>query len=204
MTSKTAKKIIGGLVLFCLILGTGIYYVSHADDDRRPDPVLVTHLAGIGLGMSPTDITLTLGKPSLAAATKVDEHGRAHSTYTYTKDLNQDYALDVTFFGPDRLSMRAVVICEKGGFSNLLGLDRDSSEEAVLRELGAPSHSSIRNDGLEKVISYDAWNASFKIARGKVAGICIHQGKFIEYDKQAPQHAQPGRADATPNYRAPA
>ncbi len=204
MTLTTAKKIIGGFVVLCLILGTGIYFVSHADDDRRPDPVLVTHLAGIGLGMSPTDITLTLGKPSLAAATEVDERGRAHLTYTYTKDRYQDYSLDITFFGPDRLSMQAVVICEKGGFSNLLGLDRYSSEEAILEELGPPSHSSVRDDGLEKVISYNAWNASFKIARGKVAGICIHQGKFIEYDKQAPQHAGPGRADATPNYLAPA
>jgi hypothetical protein len=201
MTSKTAKKIIGGLVVFCLILGTAIYLVSHADDDRRPDPMLVTHLAKIGLGMSPTDVTVTLGKPSLAAATEVDERGRAHLTYAYIKDRNLDYSLDITFFGPDRLNMRAVVICEKGGFSNLLGLDRYSSEEAVLGELGAPSHSSVRNDGLEKVISYDAWNASFKIARGKVAGICIHQGKFIEYDKQA---ARPGRADTAQNYRAPA
>jgi hypothetical protein len=204
MTSKTAKKMMGGLVVFCLILGAGIYYVSHADDDRRPDPILVTHLAGIGLGMSPTDITLTLGKPSLAAATEVDERGRAHLTYTYTKERNQDYSLDITFFGPDRLSMRAVVICERGGFSSLLGLDRYSSEEAVLGVLGPPSHSSIRNDGLEKVMSYNDWNASFKIARGKVAGLCIHQGKFIEYDKQAPQHARPGRADAAPNYRTPA
>jgi hypothetical protein len=192
MTSKTAKKIIGGLVVFCLILGTAIYLVSHPDDDRRPDPMLVTHLAKIGLGMSPTDVTVTLGKPSLAAATEVDERGRAHLTYAYIKDRNLDYSLDITFFGPDRLSMRAVVICEKGGFSNLLGLDRYSSEEAVLGELGPPSHSSVRNDGLEKVISYDAWNASFKIARGKVAGICIHQGKFIEYDKQAARPTKPG------------
>jgi len=35
------------------------------------------------------------------------------------------------------------------------------------------------------VISYDAWNASFKITRGKVVGICIHQGKFIQYDKES-------------------
>jgi len=192
MTSTTAKKIIVGLVVFCLILGTAIYFVSHADDVRRPDPILVTQLAGIGLGMSPTDVTVTLGKPSLGTATEVDERGRAHLTYTYTKDRNQDYSLDVTFFGPDRLSMRAVVICEKGGFSNLLGLDRYSSEEAVLGELGPPSHSSVRNDGLEKVISYDAWNASFKIARIKVTGICIHQGKFIEYDKQAARAARRG------------
>jgi hypothetical protein len=90
--------------------------------------------------------------------------------------------------------MRAVVICEKGGFTSLLGFDRYASEDAVLGHLGSPSYSSVRGDGLEKVISYSAWNASFKIARGKVSGICIHQGKFIQYDQEAPtaRHAQAG------------
>jgi hypothetical protein len=194
MRSNTARKIIGALIAFCLILAAGIYYVSRADGDRRPDPVLVTRLAGIGLGMSPTDVTVKLGKPSAAAATEVDERGRAHLTYVYAKDQNADYSLDVTFFGPDRLSMRAVVICEKGGFASLLGFDHFASEEAVLGQLGPPSYSSVRGDGLEKVISYSMWNASFKIARGKVSGICIHQGKFIQYDKEAPT-ARHARAD---------
>ena len=52
--------------------------------------------------------------------------------------------------------------------------------------LGIPTHSSIRGDGLEKTISYSKWNASFKIALGKVVGICIHRGDFIQYDKEAP------------------
>jgi len=192
MSSNTARTTIGALIVFCLIVAAGLYYVSRTDGNRRPDPALVMRLAGIGLGMSPTDVTVTLGKPS--AATEVDERGRAHLTYVYTKDQNADFSLDVTFFGPDRLSMRAVVICEKGGFASLLGFDRFASEEAVLGQLGAPSYSSVRGDGLEKVISYNRWNASFKIARGKVAGICIHQGKFIQYDKEAPtaRHAGTG------------
>ena len=186
MSSDTARKLIAAFIVFCLFLVAGLYYVSRADGDGRPDPVLVTRLAGIGLGMSPTDVTVTLGKPSTAAATAVDERGRAHLTYVYTKDQNADYSLEVTFFGPDRLSMRAVVICEKGGFASLLGFDRYASEDAVLGQLGPPTYSSVRRDGLEKVISYNTWNASFKIARGKVAGICIHQGKFVQYDKEAP------------------
>ena len=192
MRSSTARKTIGALIVLCLILTAVIYYLNHADGDGRPEPVLVTRLAGVGLGMSPTDVTVTLGKPAAAGATEVDARGQAHLTYVYTKDHNEEYSLDITFFGPDRFSMRAVVICEKGGFASLLGFDRYASEEAVLGQLGPPSYSSVRGDGLEKVISYNAWNASFKIARGKVAGICIHQGKFIQYDKEAPttRHAR--------------
>jgi len=86
-----------------------------------------------------------------------------------------------------------VVICEKGGFSNLLGFDKFSREEDLRRVLAhGPFQYPQRR--LEKAISYDAWNASFKIAQGKVVAICIHQGHFNPYDKEAPtaRHAEPG------------
>jgi hypothetical protein len=139
--------------------------------------------------MSPTDVTLGLGKPSLSSKVESDGSGHAHLTYVYTKETNPDYALDITFFGAAASGVRAVVICEKGGFSNLLGFDKFSREQDVLRVLGAPSHASIRSDGLEKAISYSSWNASFKMAQGNVVAICIHQGKFIQYDKEAPTAA---------------
>lgn len=186
MSSTIARNIIGALVVFCLILGVGIHYLNREDVGQRPAPQHISQLASIRLGMLPTDVTLLLGTPSVAGSTEIDETGQAHLTYIYTKNHNADYALNITFYGPGRLSMQAVVVCENGGLSSLLGLDRYSSEPAVLGALGTPSHSSIRSDGLEKVISYSAWNASFKIARGKVIGICIHQGKFIQYDKESP------------------
>jgi len=68
----------------------------------------------------------------------------------------------------------------------LFGFDKFSREEDISRVLGIPTHSSIRSDRLEKAISYSKWNASFKIALGKVVGICIHRGDFIQYDKEAP------------------
>jgi len=52
----------------------------------------------------------------------------------------------------------------------LFGFDKFSREEDISRVLGIPAHSSIRGDGLEKTISYSKWNASFKIALGKVVG----------------------------------
>jgi hypothetical protein len=193
MGTRTAT-IAAALVVFCLIVGVGIYFVRHADQDRRPAPILIQQLAGVRLGMSPTDVTLSLGKPSASSGTQTDTSGDTHMTYVYTKARNQEYALNITFHGPDSLSTRAVVICEKGGFSNLLGFDKFSREEDVLRVLGSPFYSSVRSDGLEKTISYDAWNASFKISQDKVVAICIHQGHFIRYDKEVPtaRHAQPG------------
>jgi len=185
MRSTIARNIIGALVVLCLVLGAGIHYLKSDDGDRRPSPQRISQLSGIRLGMLPTDATLLLGRPSAGGNTEINESAQAHLTYIYKNDHNADYALNITFYGPSRLSMQAVVVCENGGLSSLLGLDRYSSEPAVLGALGTPSHSSIRSDGLEKVISYDAWNASFKITRGKVVGICIHQGKFIQYDKES-------------------
>jgi hypothetical protein len=68
----------------------------------------------------------------------------------------------------------------------LLGFDRFSREEDVMRGLGKPSYTSIRKDGLEKTVSFSAWNASFKIALNKVVGFCIHQGNFVQYDEEVP------------------
>lgn len=194
---KKTAKIAAALVCFFLLAGATLYYLGHADEDRRPPPQLIQELAGVRLGMSPTDVTLGLGKPSASSTTETDPGGGAHLTYAYTKPRNQDYALTITFHGPDSLSTRAVVICEKGGFSNLLGFDKFSREEDLLRVLGTPALSSIRSDGLEKAISYDAWNASFKIAQGEVVAICIHQGHFIQYDKEAPTARHAG-SDARP------
>jgi hypothetical protein len=191
---KHAKIAIASVVL-CMIIGGAIYYVGHADSDNRPASLTIDEMAGIRLGMSPTDVTLSLGKPSATSKLQSDGRGRAHLTYVYTKPHNGDYALNITFFAHGGGGPRAVVICEQGGFSNLLGLDKFSREQDVLRLLGQPTYSSVRADGLEKAISYSAWNASFKIARGNIVALCIHQGHFIQYDQEVPS-AHPPEATA--------
>jgi hypothetical protein len=186
---KTVEKIAGALVGLGL-MAAAVIFVMYADKDQIPRPSTISQLAGVKLGMSPTDVTLALGRPSISGKMEIDRDGQAHLTYVYTKDQNEDYSLDIIFAGADSRSTRAVIICEKGGFSNLLGLDRYSSEQDVLRNLGTPSYSSIRNDGLEKAISYAAWNASFKVARGRVIALCIHQGNFILYDREIAQRSK--------------
>ncbi len=178
--------IVTASIVLCMIVGGAVYYVGNADSDHRPPPSMIGELAGVRLGMSPTDVTLTLGKPAASSKLASDGGGRAHLTYVYTKPHNEDYALNITFFGKDQTVAHAVVICEQGGFSSLLGFDKFSQEQDILRLLGTPSFSSVRGDGLEKAISYSAWNASFKIARGKVVALCIHQGNFIQYDQELP------------------
>src|ERR1051325_2724248 len=179
-------KIAIALVVLCMIIGGAIYYVGHADADHRPASLMIGEMAGVRLGMSPTDVTLNLGKPSAPSKLESDDSGRIHLTYVYTKPYNGDYALNITFFGHSGSSPRAVVICEQGGFSNLLGFDKFSREQDVLRLLGQPTYSSVRADGLEKAISYSAWNASFKIARGNIVALCIHPGRLIQYDQDIP------------------
>jgi hypothetical protein len=179
-------KIVIAAVVFCTIIGGATYYVGHADSDHRPGSITIGELDGVRLGMSPTDVTVSLGKPFASSKLESDGSGRAHLTYVYTKPRNEEYALNITFFGRGGSSPRAVVICEQGGFVNLLGFDKFSREQDVLRLLGQPSYSSVRADGLEKAISYSAWNASFKIARGNIVALCIHQGHFIQYDQEVP------------------
>lgn len=187
-------KIVLAVVVLCAIVGGAIYFVGNADGDHRPAPAAIGELAGIKLGMSPTDVTLTLGKPSASSKLESDGGGHSHLTYVYTKPHNEEYALNITFFGRSTDATRAVVICEQGGFASLLGFDKFSREQDILRLLGTPNFSSVRADGLEKVISYSAWNASFKIALGKVTALCIHQGHFIQYDQEVPAAHPP---DAT-------
>lgn len=174
--------------LLCLLAGAALFVVT-ADKDSRPTPQTIAALGGARLGMSPTDVTLALGKPFAASKVKSDGPRRDHLVYVYTKGTNDDHSLDITFHGTSPSNLRVAVICEQGGFSNLLGFDRFSREEDVMRGLGNPSYTSIRRDGLEKTVSFSAWNVSFKIALGKVLGFCIHQGKFIQYDEEAPPGA---------------
>jgi hypothetical protein len=187
-------KIVVAVFAVCAIIGGAIYYVSNADNDHRPTAMVIGEMGGVRLGMSPTDVTLALGKPAASSKIENDTSGHTHLTYVYTKAHNEEYALNITFYGAAQGGMRAVVVCEQGGFSNLLGFDKFSREQDILRVLGAPNYSSVRGDGLEKAISYSAWNASFKIARGTVVALCIHQGQFIQYDQEVPA---PHRPDAT-------
>jgi hypothetical protein len=188
MALGTAGKIAIAAALFCGVAGVGAF-VATADRDPRPEPQIITEFAGVRLGMSPTDVTIALGKPFASSKIQTDANGRAHLVYVYSKAKNDDRTLDVTFHGTTASSMRAAVVCEQGGFSSLLGFDKFSREQDIVRVLGNPTFTSIRSDGLEKTISYSQWNASFKIALGKVTGLCIHQGNFIQYDKEVPAGA---------------
>jgi hypothetical protein len=181
---------VGTALGFCLLAGS-IYFVSTADKDSRPKPQVIGELAGVRLGMSPTDVTLALGKPFARSKVETDGPGHVHLVYVYAKANNTDYSLDVTFHGANSSGLRAAVVCEHGGFTGLLGFDKFSGEQDIVRVLGDPAHTSIRGDGLEKMISYSAWNASFKIALGKIVGSCIHRGDFVQYDKEVPSGSPP-------------
>jgi len=188
MRLGTVSKIAIAGGLLCLLAGAGVL-VAAADKDQRPGPQTIAELGGARLGMSPTDVTLAMGKPFASSKIETDGHGRAHLIYVYSRGKNDDHSLDITFHGNGPANLRVAVICEQGGFAALLGFDKFSREEDISRVLGIPTHSSIRGDGLEKTISYSKWNASFKIALGKVVGICIHRGDFIQYDKEVPAGA---------------
>lgn len=67
-------------------------------------------------------------------------------------------------------------ICRDSGTERLIGVSPGAPESDVLAELGKPTHVSIRNDGLAKVISYRQWNVAFELEKGRVSAMCVAEG----------------------------
>ena len=73
------------------------------------------------------------------------------------------------------------IVCEQDGYSSLLGFSRFSNEADVIKKLGPPDHTSIRANGLEKMISYSKWKASYQIAKGAVTAVCMSSSGEVSF-----------------------
>src|ERR1043166_7553419 len=94
----------------CLLAGAS-FFVATADKDSRPSPQTISELGGVRLGMSPTDVTLALGKPFVSSKVEADGASHTHLIYVYSKGKNDDHSLDVTFHGTNSSNMHAAVVC---------------------------------------------------------------------------------------------
>lgn len=166
---KLVAKIAGGIVALCAAVSGGFYawdYVANLP----PAPSVVTELAGVKLGMSPIDVTLALGKPDTAGEPSVSGE-ETRINYIYTHSYEPNYYLQVQFYGPDKFTTKAAIVCSR--HVKLLGFDLSSSEESVIQRLGEPDHTSISSDGVNKYINYYKWNVSYRIFKRYVAEMCI-------------------------------
>jgi hypothetical protein len=161
--TKVTGRILAGLALVGLLA-----YAWHFVSSLPPTPSITTSLGGAKLGMSPTEAKLTLGKPDAEGEPSMEGlTTRIDFTYSYP-------ALTITFYGKDKYSTRAGIICGQDSQTSLFGFSNSDQEEAVIKRLGPPDTTSISSDGLTKIISYSKWKASFDIAKGVVVGKCIH------------------------------
>jgi len=151
---------------------------------------MVDTLDGVKLGMSQLDVQLAKGKPT---DSEVDDDGDAISVYSTSEGV----FMLIVFRGDKPDQLKAAVVCEHGGYSTLLGLGKNNSEQDVLKKLGPPTSTSVHAAGLSKLISYAPYKVGYEIEKGQVQEVCISStGKVsygTEYGKSDSPKASPSK-----------
>ena len=167
---KLTGKIAAGFVAVCAVIGGGLYAWNYIAN-LPPAPSVVTELAGVKLGMSPTDVTLALGKPDTAGEPEVDKKGKTNFYYSYVLDN-----LIIKFSGKDKFSTKVWAICSADTGPRILGFDvAVSSEDEITRYLGKPNSVSINSAGTDKFIYYKKWNVAYGISKKTVQLKCVSE-----------------------------
>lgn len=177
---KLIVKILGVLSLIGALLGGAIwgYFVW----TNRPQ--ITTEIGGISLGMTPVEVSLKLGEPSRKLGPIEEKErkpgGAFSSLWLYSEQGTHAPRMMVRFYGPSAEGLTAGIVCQDDGYDSVVGISRLKSEEDVIERLGEPTHVSINETGTAKHISYEQWNASYEIARGRVSAVCLtSSGKVI-------------------------
>lgn len=174
---KLVGKITAGTVAVCAVI-VGCFYAWNYIESLPPAPSVVTELAGVKLGMSPTDVKLALGEPD-TDPDPVSEKGQTRVDYIYLEP-----GLSITFYGKDKYTTKAEIICTSDQYTKLLGFDNLSTEDAIIQRLGTPSKVSVSKDGLNKIISYKKWKAAFSISKGSVTEKCASASGIISFNEE--------------------
>lgn len=166
-------KMMGGLVLLGILVGVGMW--TWALYRERPRPM--NELGELSLGMSPLDVSLTLGKPSREVPPGETDGSRR---LFYEGLGGVDYF--VKFSDVDNGSIEQVeIICTNNYLFEIFGLGKYDSEKDVIKKIGPPTTQSIRIDGLAKIISYKEWNVAFEIQKGDIMGVCVTSNGEVSY-----------------------
>lgn len=170
---KTFFKVFAIFIALGVVVATSIWGYSK----YKTRPQVMKSLNGIHLGMSEVDVTLQKGEPDQVS--EIDPTPEGFRKYLVYKGVSDSYTY--ANLRGKRDSMLVTDICDQGGYGRVLGFDRYSSENAVLEKLGEPSHVSINDKGIEKLISYPRWNAAFKIERGHIVAVCITSRPYMRF-----------------------
>lgn len=168
-------KITGAILLLAVLVGLGIWGWYQYQDR----PQVVTGVGDVSLGMTPVEVTLAVGKP------KVNLEGSEEDTDLRYIYLNYSDELDYFVrFSNESGEYRAVLICSSNYLREVLGFSKYDSESEVIKKLGEPSSISVREDGLQKTISYKQWKVGFGIEQGDVETVCATESGEVKYIKE--------------------
>ena len=180
---KLAGKIAAGFIAVCAVIGFGLYAWNYIAN-LPPAPSVVTELAGVKLGMSPTDVTLALGKPDTASDPSVKD-GETRIEFKYSSSDNYSSPdVNIIFYGRDKYTTKVSIVCSADSSIKLLGFDNYSTEASIIQSLGKPSSISVSRDALSKIISFSQWKVAFRISKGFVSEKCITQSGRIAFENE--------------------
>ena len=168
-------KIAVVILLIAILIGLGTWGWYQYQDR----PQVVNSVGDVSLGMTPVEVTLAIGKP------KVNLEGAEEDTDLRYIYLNYSDEIDYFVrFSNESDEYRAVVICSSNYLREILGFSKYDSESKVIKKLGEPTSISVREDGLEKMISYKQWKAAFGIEQGDVETVCATESGEVKYIKE--------------------
>lgn len=188
---RTVGKWFAIVGLSSLLLGIGAWrlfkFSTRFESSIVEAPTRQTELGGIELGLTSLDVQLKRGKPDQVLDTEKD--GDSTISWQYSSRFTDDAQLTVTFDkkGDPNGELQVAIVCEKGSKYSFLGIDQFSNEETIRRKLGAPTETSIREDGLAKLISYKDWNAAFGLEQDLLQLICISSNGKVRFSKEYQQ-----------------
>lgn len=151
----------GALALIGLIIIIGVINLVYSWYSSRP--YKVDTLREVSLGMSSVEVTVQLGAPD---SDFVDDDGKKRYAYL-NHSGNLDYLINFDEYDS------VVRICSEDRFNKIFGLGVLSDEKEIIQKIGQPTKTSINEEGLIKLISYNQYNVAFGIEKGRIRMVCV-------------------------------
>ena len=156
---------------------------------------MVQELHGVRIGMTPLEVKLSKGKPDIefpdAMEEPTEEDKQSPPWWVYKVNRITDAYITVGFEENSEGSLYVEEICQRKSNHAVLGIAARDSESEVKDRLGEPSHISIHSDGLSKYISYERWNVTYEIKKGKVWATCISESGQVTFNPEYGEESDP-------------
>lgn len=171
---RLVAKLLATLILIFILIGVGTLFWGW----YTTRPYVATSIGDVSLGMTPLEVTLALGAPSVDS--KYTEETDEYRRFVYN-DYSNELDYFIRFSKGDDATAKAEIVCTEVSYRNIFGLGKYSSEKQVVAKLGKPTSTSIKDDGLGKFISYLPWKVAFLIEKGQVQSLCVTESGKVSF-----------------------